>query len=125
MTAAPTAKAPLPPELPASSAPEASPAVDRLNPWASLSSASEAESAAGAAASSMELDSAGASLPAVSSILLSESDEPEVLSPLLPCSDAPVPAVPVPLPELPLPVLPVPPAAAAPDAEVPLPDARR
>lgn len=101
--AAPTAKALLPPDVPAASSSAASSAVERLSPWASLSSESVAVSADGSAASSIELDRAGAVLS--SSDELSVSREVPEESPALLCREEPEPAE-LPEEELPLWLLP-------------------
>ena len=88
MTAAATANTPLPEAPSVPSSPDPSEAVERLSPWASDSSPSVA--VAGSAASSMELERAGASLPSVSSPV-SVSAKPAADRLLLPADALPVP----------------------------------
>lgn len=112
MTAAATANTPLPEAPSVPSSPEPSEAVERLSPWASDSSPSVA--VAGSAASSIELERAGASLPSVSSpvsvsanpaadrLLLPREEPPDAPPAVLPEElppDALLPAEALPVPE--------------------------
>ena len=108
MTAAATANTPLPeaPSVPYSP----SEAVERLSPWASDSS----PSVAGSAASSMELERAGASLPSVSSPVF-VSAKPAADRLLLPREEPPD-APPAVLPEE------LPPAVLLPADALPVPE---
>lgn len=122
VTAAPTAKGPFPPDPLSVSEAEACSAVDRLKPWTSFSSVSAALSPEGAAASSMELDNAGASSVSSPSSEVWLSSEPEELKLPLCRED---PAVPVPVFPLPVSVLPLPDPPALPELppDVLLPEA--